>query len=73
MIWKIKNKYQNRIHHYLLEPEQMPNVYKNYDISLISTLYSESTSLSYLETQASCNAIIATNIDGLPKFNKKRL
>lgn len=63
-----KNKYQNRIHHYLLEPEQMYNVYKNYDISLIPTLYSEGTSLSCLEAQASGNVVIATNIGGLPNL-----
>lgn len=69
MIWKDKkNKYQKRIHHYLLEPEQMSNVYKNYDISLIPTLYSEGTSLSCLEAQASGNVVIATNIGGLPNL-----
>lgn len=65
---RLKNKYQNRIHHYLLEPEQMSNVYKNYDISLIPTLYSEGTSLSCLEAQASGNVVIATNIGGLPNL-----
>lgn len=65
---RLKNKYPNRIHHYLLEPEQMSNVYKNYDISLIPTLHSEGTSLSCLEAQASGNVVIATNIGGLPNL-----
>ncbi len=46
----------------------MSNVYKNYDISLIPTLYSEGTSLSCLEAQASGNVVIATNIGGLPNL-----
>lgn len=64
----LQNKYKNRIHHYLLEPEQMSELYKNYDISLIPTLYSEGTSLSCLEAQASGNVVIATNIGGLPNL-----
>lgn len=61
-------KYPNRIKHYLCDSKNMPIVYKRADITLIPTLYSEGTSLSCIEAMASGNAIIATNIGGLPNL-----
>ena len=40
-------------------------VYKNADISVIPTLFSEGTSLSCLEAMSTANAVIATRIGGL--------
>jgi len=48
-----------------MPPDRMHEVYKNSDISLICTLYSEGTSLSCLEAMASGNAVIATRVGGL--------
>ena len=58
-------KYPNHIKLYNMPPERMHEVYKNSDISLICTLYSEGTSLSCLEAMASGNAVIATRVGGL--------
>lgn len=55
-----------RIQWYSRLPEEMPEAYRNADITLIPTLYSEGTSLSCLEAMASGNAVIATRIGGLP-------
>ena len=57
--------YPERVKHLLLEPEHMPDCYKNADITLIPTIYSEGTSLSCLEAMACGNFVIATNIGGL--------
>lgn len=58
-------KYPNRIKRYSLPPEKMYEEYKNTDISLIPTQYSEGTSLSCLEAMASGNLVIASRIGGL--------
>lgn len=49
-----------------LPPERMPEAYQAADIVLIPTLWSEGTSLSCLEAQASGRAVIATRVGGLP-------
>ncbi len=49
-------------------PEEMPKIYSQADITLIPTEYSEGTSLSCLEAMASGNAVIATNVGGLPNL-----
>lgn len=67
-ITKIKEKikkYPNKIYCYNKSPFEMPDVYKNSDISLIPTQYSEGTSLSCLEAMASGNIVVATRIGGL--------
>ena len=61
---KIK-KFPDRIKCYSKAPEEMKEVYKNSDISLIPTQYSEGTSLSCLEALSSGNLVIATRIGGL--------
>lgn len=58
-------KWKGRIQWYSCPPEKMHEVYKNSDISLIPTMYSEGTSLSCLEALSSGNAVIATRIGGL--------
>lgn len=63
---KIDRWGNNRIKMYNCPPDRMYEVYKNADISVIPTLYSEGTSLSCLEAMATGNAVIATRIGGLP-------
>lgn len=48
-----------------LSLDEMPDAYRDADITLIPTLFSEGTSLSCLEAMASGNAVIATRIGGL--------
>ena len=64
-IEKKMKKYEGRIKCYSKSPEEMKDVYKYTDISLIPTLYSEGTSLSCLEALSSGNLVIATRIGGL--------
>ena len=59
-------KYQGRVSWKTLEMQAMHEAYEMADITLIPSLYSEGTSLSCLEAMASGNAVIATNIGGLP-------
>ena len=61
---KIK-KYPDRIKCYSKAPQDMKDVYKYTDISLIPTQYSEGTSLSCLEALSSGNLVIAARIGGL--------
>lgn len=55
----------DRIKWFSLAPDEMYRVYKDADITLIPTMYSEGTSLSCLEALASGNGVIATRIGGL--------
>ncbi|MCL1786204.1 MAG: glycosyltransferase [Alphaproteobacteria bacterium] len=64
----LMKKYPDNVTHSMLEPEEMPRAYQNADISLVPTLWSEGTSLSCLEAMACGNAVIATNIGGLPNL-----
>ncbi|MFC1922219.1 glycosyltransferase [Chloroflexota bacterium] len=61
----IKN-YRGRVSWKTLDMQTMHEAYKEADITLIPSVYSEGTSLSCLEAMASGNAVIATNIGGLP-------
>lgn len=58
-------KWKGRVKWYSCAPDKMHEVYKQSDISLIPTMYSEGTSLSCLEALSSGNAVIATRIGGL--------
>lgn len=60
-----REKWPGRVFRYHRDPDEMHQVYKDADIVLIPTLYSEGTSLSCLEACASGNAVIATRIGGL--------
>lgn len=62
---KAMERWPDRIFCYHREPDDMHLVYKEADIVLIPTLYSEGTSLSCLEACATGNAIISTRIGGL--------
>ncbi|WP_027398646.1 glycosyltransferase [Anaerovorax odorimutans] len=64
VIEKIK-QWGDRVRWYSLPLNEMPKAYKQADIVVIPTLYSEGTSLSCLEAMASGNAIIATRVGGL--------
>lgn len=59
-------KWGSRIRLYSLPLEEMASAYRQADIALIPTLFSEGTSLSCLEAMACGNAVIATRIGGLP-------
>ena len=63
---ELVKKYQGRVSWKTLEMQAMHEAYEMADITLIPSLYSEGTSLSCLEAMASGNAVIATNIGGLP-------
>lgn len=65
-IQRLTKRYPNRISQRFVEADKMHEVYQNADISLIPTLYSEGTSLSCIEAMACGNAVIATDIGGLP-------
>jgi glycosyltransferase involved in cell wall biosynthesis len=58
--------YPVRVKWYFTPLESMHEVYREADITLIPTTHSEGTSLSCLEALASGNAVIATNVGGLP-------
>lgn len=59
------NEHPQNVFMYAKEPEEMADVYRKADISLIPTLFCEGTSLSLLEAMASGNAVIATRVGGL--------
>lgn len=59
-------KYPERVKWYFLPPERMQEAYAQADIALIPTINGEGTSLSCLEALASGNAVIASNVGGLP-------
>lgn len=65
-IRRLTQLFPDRIKHRVVEPDEMPKIYQNTDISLIPTIYAEGTSLSCLEAQSAGNIVIATNIGGLP-------
>ena len=67
-ILKLEAEFGRRVMHFVYEPDEMAQAYQNSDISLVPTLYSEGTSLSVLEAMACGNAVIATNIGGLPNL-----
>jgi glycosyltransferase involved in cell wall biosynthesis len=58
-------RYSGQVRWYVLPPERMSEAYSAADIAIIPTVWSEGTSLSCLEAQASGNAVIATTVGGL--------
>ena len=60
------DQFPGRVRWYHLEPDEMHLAYRDADITVIPTVASEGTSLSCLEAMASGNAVIATNVGGLP-------
>ena len=68
---RLKNlmlSFPGRVNHLILKPHEMPSVYRDADITVIPTLYSEGTSLSCIEAMASGNAVIASYVGGLPNL-----
>lgn len=65
---ELMKMFPERVSHRLVSADKMNEVYQNADISLIPTLYCEGTSLSCIEAMACGNAVIATNIGGLPNL-----
>lgn len=65
---RLVDRFPGRVKWYFLPPEKMHEAYRQADIVLIPTLQSEGTSLSCLEALASGNAVIATNVGGLPNL-----
>ncbi|MBC8332757.1 MAG: glycosyltransferase [Anaerolineae bacterium] len=67
-IEKWLDQYPGRVRWNALPPEEMPRVYQQAHITLIPTVHSEGTSLSCLEALAAGNAVIATDVGGLPNL-----
>lgn len=65
-IEKLQADFPGRVSQKLVDAQDMPEVYQSTDITLVPTLYSEGTSLSCIEAMACGNAVIATDIGGLP-------
>lgn len=63
---ELVKRYPERVSWRSLSLESMHRAYQEADVTLIPTLHSEGTSLSCLEAMASGNAVIATNVGGLP-------
>jgi glycosyltransferase involved in cell wall biosynthesis len=61
-------KYPGRVYHSILPMERMSEAYEKSHIVLIPTICSEGTSLSAIEAMATNNAVIATDIGGLPNL-----
>ena len=59
------SQWGDRVKWYSKAPDQMHEVYKESDISLVPTMYSEGTSLSCLEALSSGNIVICTRVGGL--------
>ncbi len=59
------SQWGDRVKWYSKSPDQMHEVYKESDISLVPTMYSEGTSLSCLEALSSGNIVICTRVGGL--------
>lgn len=57
-----------RIRWYELEMDEMHRAYERSHIVLVPTMYAEGTSLSCIEAMATNNAVIATNVGGLPNL-----
>ena len=68
IIQNLKHQYPQRVNHYVCKADDMVKVYQQADISVIPTLYSEGTSLSCIEAMACGNAVIATDVGGLPNL-----
>jgi polysaccharide pyruvyl transferase CsaB len=62
----LRDSFPSRVTWRVLAPEKMPEAYAGADITIVPTTASEGTSLSCLEAMASGNAVIATNVGGLP-------
>ena len=66
VVEQLTRRFPGRVKHYQLPMDRMNEAYQQADIAIIPTVHSEGTSLSCLEALASGNAVIATNVGGLP-------
>jgi glycosyltransferase involved in cell wall biosynthesis len=67
-IQELHSKFPNNVICKSVDPKLMYEIYQETDITIIPTIYSEGTSLSCLEAMATGNAIIASNVGGLPNL-----
>lgn len=65
---KYLGKYPNRIKSYEYDMAEMHKAYSDSQIVIIPTIFAEGTSLSCIEAMATNNAIISTDIGGLPNL-----
>lgn len=65
---QLMKDFPNNVFHTEYSMDQMCNAYKNADVILIPTRFSEGTSLSCIEGMAAGAAVIATNVGGLPNL-----
>ena len=65
-VQELLSNYPRNVRWYTLSFEEMHSAYHAADITLIPTVNSEGTSLSCLEAMAAGNAVIASNVGGLP-------
>jgi glycosyltransferase involved in cell wall biosynthesis len=68
VISEFVERYSGRVVWEELDMHEMFKAYQTSHIALVPTMYSEGTSLSCLEAMATNNAVIATNIGGLPNL-----
>lgn len=59
---------EGRVRCLTAEANEMPGIYQGADISVIPTRCTEGTSLSLIEAMACGNAVVCTNIGGLPNL-----
>lgn len=64
-IKKLVKKFTGRVLWYFQAAENMNEIYRKSDITVIPTIINEGTSLSCIEAMATGNAIIASNVGGL--------
>eukprot|EP00753_Platysulcus_tardus_P002156 PLAT11617.11.p1 GENE.PLAT11617.11~~PLAT11617.11.p1 ORF type:complete len:425 (-),score=193.23 PLAT11617.11:106-1380(-) len=64
-VLRLARAWPGQVRMYKRQPSEMAEEYRQADISLIPTLYSEGTSLSALEAMASGNAVVASRVGGL--------
>lgn len=65
---ELARRHPDRVRWYDLPPDRMHEAYQKAQVTIIPTLSSEGTSLSCLEAMACENAVIATNVGGLPNL-----
>ena len=65
---RIMKAFPKNVFHYEYTMEEMPKAYKDADVVLVPTRYSEGTSLSCIEGMASGATVVTTNVGGLPNL-----
>lgn len=65
---KLIAQYPDNVSHREVAMDKMPEVYNESHVVLVPTKWSEGTSLSCIEAMATNNAVIATNVGGLPNL-----